>query len=125
VALAYDDPITRSTFTVTVYESSEPLLAVKKEALRSYTDQFKAFSLIRDEKLTKRGKDAEPEAWLVEVESRLGDVTLRQLQLFTKRAGEVFLLSFLAERGSFVKLEPSVRKSLETFRFLEPAPVTR
>ncbi|HVR73761.1 MAG TPA: hypothetical protein VMT52_05490, partial [Planctomycetota bacterium] len=63
---------------------------------------------------------AEPEAWLIEIQSRLGEVTVWQLQLFTKRETEVFILTYSATEDMYEKSKQSFEKSVGTFRFLEP-----
>jgi hypothetical protein len=93
---------------------------VKKNALRSYTEQFKVFNVVRDEKLVPRDKTA-PDVWLVEIDSRLGSISVRQIQLFTRSAEHVVILTYSAMGENYAKYLPSFVKSMESFRFLEPA----
>jgi hypothetical protein len=121
VPLAVRDAIAQSSFTISTYPSEDSVLDIKRNAIRSYTEQFKIFSVHRDEKIEKGPTGAEPEAWLIEIQSRLGEVTVWQLQLFTKREGEVFILTYSATEDMYEKSKESFEKSVGTFRFLERA----
>lgn len=121
VPLAVRDAITQSSFTISTYPSEDSVLDIKRNTIRSYTEQFKTFSVHRDEKIEKDPTGAEPEAWLIEIQSRLGEVTVWQLQLFTKRDAEVFILTYSATEDMYEKSKQSFEKSVGTFRFLEPA----
>ncbi|MBI4603609.1 MAG: hypothetical protein HY721_16780 [Planctomycetes bacterium] len=119
VPLAWRHPLTQASFAVTTRASDEPVAEVKKCALQACTEQLKTFTVLRNELQKKGGTPVTPEAWLVEMESRLGDVSVRQLQLFTKRDRDVFVLSFSAAGEAFERHKVAFETTIDSFRFLE------
>ena len=118
---AFTEPFTRSTLTVAAYPTPDSLIQVKKNALSSYTERFKVFRVMREEKLKAEGA---PEAWVVEIENKLGSIVVRQIQVFAKKDREVIVLTYSATVESFKKYEEAIGKSILSFRFLEPLPET-
>lgn len=116
VPLAFVDPFTRASFTVSAYPSTDTVLQVKKSTLRSLTDNFSVFRVLRDEKLRRDGKDVEPEAWVVEVESKVGTTSIRQIQVFTRTDRCVVILSYSATLDSFPNHEAAFARSVLSFR---------
>jgi hypothetical protein len=129
VPLAFVDPFTRATFTVSAYPSTDTVLQVKKSTLRSLTENFSAFRVLRDEKLVREGRESDPEAWVVEVESKVGTTSVRQLQVFTRTERCVVILSYSATVDSFLRHEDAFARSLLSFRTVpvaaeKPAPAS-
>jgi hypothetical protein len=122
VPMAFVDPFTRATFTVSAYPSSDTVLQVKKSTLRSLTENFSSFRVLRDEKLRRDGKDAEPEAWVVEVESKVGATSVRQLQVFTRSERCVVILSYSATLDSYPRHEEAFAWSLLSYRAVPATP---
>jgi hypothetical protein len=116
VPVAFVDPFTRASFTVSAYPSSDTVLQVKKSTLRSLTDNFSVFRVLRDEKLRRDGKDVEPETWVVEIESKVGTTSIRQLQVFTKTERCVVILSYSATMDTFPRHEEAFTQSVLSFR---------
>jgi hypothetical protein len=118
VPLAYVDPFTRSSFTVSAYPSNDTVLQLKKNTLRSLTDNFSAFRVVRDEKLKRDGKETQPEAWLVEVENKVGTTSVRHVQVFTKTERCAVILSYSATAENYPKYADAFDRSIGSFRAL-------
>jgi hypothetical protein len=116
ILLAMKDPFTQASFTVTSYVSPDTVETLKNLAIQTYKNEFARFAVLRDMKLTSASL---PDAWLVETESRYGKELTRQLQVFTKRGNDVFLLTYTCSADGFTKNRTSYEKSIETFRFVE------
>ena len=116
VPIAFVDPFTRASFTVSAYPSNDTVLQVKKSTLRSLTDNFSVFRVLRDEKLQRDGKDAEPETWAVEIESKVGTTSIRQIQVFTRTERCVIILSYSATVDTFSRHEAAFTQSFLSFR---------
>ena len=119
---AFTEPFTRSTLTVASYPTTDSLIQVKKNALGSYTERYKVFRVTREEKLPRDKTDTAPEAWVVEIENKLGNIVVRQIQVFTKRDQDVIVLTYSATVENFKKYEEAIGKSILSFRFLDPPP---
>ena len=119
---AFTEPFTRSTLTVAAYPTTDSLVQVKKSALGSYTERYKVFRVTREEKLPRDKGNTCPEAWVIEIENKLGSIVVRQIQVFTKRDADVIVLTYSATLENFKKYEEAIGKSILSFRFLDPAP---
>ena len=120
VPLAFQDPFSRASFTVSMYPSTGSIEEFKNAALRSYTGQFKVFRVLREERLKQDAKEVEPEAWIVEIETRLGSVTVHQVQIFTRNRTKAFILTYSVSGDNYPKYQDVFEKSLESFHLLEP-----
>jgi hypothetical protein len=106
---------------VAAYPTTDSLIQVKKSALSSYTERYKVFRVTREEKLPRVKGNTGPEAWVIEIENKLGSIVVRQIQVFTKRDAEVIVLTYSATLENFKKYEEAIGKSILSFRFLDPA----
>ena len=122
ISHAFVEPFTRSSLTVAAYPTADSLIQVKKNALNSYTERFKVFRVLREEKLQRDKTDRAPEAWVVEIENKLGSIVVRQVQVFTKKDRNVIVLTYSATLENFRKYEEAIGRSILTFRFLESLP---
>jgi len=118
VILVYKDPFTSASFTVSGYLSNEPIVDIKRGALRVTTQQSKSFHVLRDEKLERAEVEGQPEAWLVEFKSRIATFNVRQLQVFTKNDTNAVILTYSAAEDSFAKHSPAFQRSLLSFHFV-------
>jgi hypothetical protein len=119
VPLSYREPVTHSSFTVSAYHSEASALEVKKNSLRAYTANFKTFTVVRNERLEGGGKDLVPETWLVEIASRVGGVSIHQLQVFTKNKDDVYVLTYSAAGNTYKRHSKFFMQSIQTFHFLQ------
>jgi hypothetical protein len=121
--LAYREPATQSTFLVTVQATKEDLERVKKSALRAYAEQFPTFHVIEDEAIGPKEDSAPPQAWRLEIETRLEGAPFRQMQVYRKRGSEVVVVSCAAAARDAERLREAFEESLQSFRFtLEESP---
>lgn len=114
---AYRDPETQSTFLATVRVTRDDLERVKKAALRTYAEQFPTFHVVRDEALEPGDDAAAPEAWRLEIETRIDGTPIRQTQVFRKRGPEVVILSCSSPAHREKALRERFDESLRSFRF--------
>lgn len=121
VPLAFRDPFTHTSFTISMYPSTNSVVETKNAALRSYAEQFKIFRVLREEGLKQDAKDADPKAWRVEIETRIANVTVHQLQVFARNQNKAFVLTYSVSGDHYANYQQAFEKSLESFRFLEPA----
>jgi len=121
VPISYREPITHSSFTVSTYASKDSVREITKNSLRAYTANFKTFTILRNEKIKRDGKESLPETWLVEIVSRVGGVTIQQLQVFTKNNDNAYILTYSAAGDTYTRHRKFFEKSIETFHFLAPS----
>ncbi len=117
--LSYWDPGTQATFTMVSQKSTEPVEELKKQALQTYGKAFSAFTILRNERLKKGDKEVKPETWIVESECQAGKETLRQIQVFSKRDDDFFVLTYNTSKENYEAHRELFEKSLSSLRFLE------
>jgi hypothetical protein len=118
VPLAYRDPFTQTSFTVAAYASTDTLVNLKNSALRAYTQQFKVFHVIRDEAVRSQEGLRGPEAWLIEVQGRLGEVMIHQVQLFARGERAAVVLTYSATAEDYPRFQQAFLKTMESFSFV-------
>lgn len=119
VPLARRDPVTQASLTISTYPSPDPITTVKTATIRAYMEQFKVFWVERDETVEIEGAAGSEPAWLVETRSRLGDLSLYQVQVFLKRGQEVFIVTYSGGESFWAAQRADVTKSLKSFRFID------
>lgn len=121
----YLDTATKASFLLARQTSSESVENAKKQMLHGYSKVFSNFSVVRNERLKNGDVEVSPEAWVLESAAEAAGQKIRQVQLFTKRGDELFVLTYAVPAQAHETVRPSIERSLSSFRFLEAAPELR
>lgn len=114
VVLRYRDPLTNALFIVAAYPTDERLVTLKARLNKSALAHFEGYEIKQDVPLTVSGH----QAWLVEIESRLGDVTLHQLQLLARAHENILILTYLATKEQREHYKKAFETSAKSLRVL-------
>jgi hypothetical protein len=118
VPMAFKNARNGATFVVEWQVSTSSVEEVKNHSLRDYSDRFRVFHVVRDGPLPAEGSaGGAPAGWILEVESHVGMLAIRQIQVFYKQKSEVFVLTYSGAAKGFDGLRPAIEASLESFRF--------
>jgi len=125
VIARFVEPTGLASLAVTQKTVKEPLTEAKKQAVRAYGEVFSSLTVLRNERFKKDGVETQPEAWVVECETEASGQKAHQVQLFTKRGEQLFVLTYTVPSQTHEKHREAIEKCLGSFRLLEAPAAAR
>ncbi len=120
IVLSFRDPLTQASFIVAAYPIDASVVEIKEKVTRSYTGRIQGCKVERDEKVSGTNYTG----WLVElkIKSRLGNITVQQLQLFVRSKDEVLVLTYSTSEQLWRHYKDSYQTSLSSLTLISAAP---
>lgn len=103
-----------TTFTVEIYDASEPLSHVKKKLTREFVRNQDAFRVRKDEAKRRGGR----EYWQVEIETGSGNRKQRRLQVLARNGRDIIVLTYDARADVWKRDEEELRRSAQSLEFV-------
>lgn len=113
---AYKDPITLTSFTIATYPSADAVKKIVDNAVRTYSERYSTFHVVRNDELDVPGARKERAARILEVEGRIGSIAVRQLQLFATNRDGTIVLTYSATNENYPRFSVLFEESIRSFR---------
>jgi hypothetical protein len=115
VQRAFRQPGVLANLTIAFHETEENLEAIKNDILKLLSRRGNV-KLIRQLPQAVSGA-RNGEGWLLEMDDSSGTVSVRQLQLLTKKGRKFYAITYSAAANHFPRLVPGFEASARSFRF--------